>query len=847
MDGDDSARQVNDPSVLAPRGEGIRGPESSLAEYRRRKLELAELIRALLTVANERHDDQKRRNTRNLLARLAEDEFQLAVVGQFSRGKSTLMNAILGQPYLPTGALPMTSVLTRVRYGSRPRVLVQRKGSSLPIEKRLDELVRYVSQASAEREELRVASAEVEVPAEVLRLGFTFVDTPGVGSAIAANTATTESFLPEADAVIFVTSFDAPLSEAEMVFLAEVRDHVGKLFLVVNKLDLVSYAEADRVLGYVREQVAGNGTVAPRIFATSARGALEAKITGEQESLTASGIPEFEQALVRFLTTEKSQVFLERVCGRAKRLLQVQRLELELGRLAQAESDEVRSERQSRFDQRIDQLLDDVKEAAQALRTRIEQDVPPALDEESRSWPEELEQVLRPALHNHEPELDTRRGARYRLHAAQHALHEPANALLADWSRQRAVNARALLLRVASEEITHLHALQASVEQTAAEALGAAPEETAATDAEWTPADLPPLTPIEVEFDVVLELPWWFGRVAIARREQSWRRWDTAVEGAVGSYCASTRRTLAEAAGQWADTLGANAERDTHLAIERLRERLRFPGADDHLALLEDIEQRLTDFRTGLNAWQPESGRVQSTDPGIPLPRDVAPSAATCAICEQVVNVPFEYLAKAQYELARSEKNRLEHAARGGFCPLHTWHYAQMASDLGVALGYSDLAESAGRALRTAADTASTEMELRAAVAHFLLGNERCPVCQAVAEAEQQAMASILQELASEDGAYQPPALCIPHLASVLAANTDIADGKRIARVVADVLQREAEDLRTYSLKRESLRRHLLNDEERDAYQQTIARMGGARELVGPWWREDDEIRFPEE
>jgi predicted GTPase len=86
-----------------------------LAEYRRRRLELADLIRAVMNVAAERHDEEKESAARGLLARLAEDRFQLAVVGQFSRGKSTLMNAVLGRPYLPMEALPMTSVVTSVR------------------------------------------------------------------------------------------------------------------------------------------------------------------------------------------------------------------------------------------------------------------------------------------------------------------------------------------------------------------------------------------------------------------------------------------------------------------------------------------------------------------------------------------------------------------------------------------------------------------------------------------------------------------------------------------------------------------------------------------------------------
>ena len=168
-----------------------------LTEYRRRKLALAELIRGAMNLASERRDERRQQSARDLLARLADDRFELAVVGQFSRGKSTLMNAILGGDYLPTGALPMTSVVTTVRYGSQPHVTVRRRGRErLPIETSLEDLVRFVAQSSAERDELEVLSAEVQVPAEILRLGFHFVDTPGIGSAVATNTATTRRFLP---------------------------------------------------------------------------------------------------------------------------------------------------------------------------------------------------------------------------------------------------------------------------------------------------------------------------------------------------------------------------------------------------------------------------------------------------------------------------------------------------------------------------------------------------------------------------------------------------------------------------------------------------------------------------
>jgi hypothetical protein len=103
---------------------------NGLKEYQRRRLDLADVIRAALHIARAYGDDEREQEARQLLERLSADRFRLAVAGQFSRGKSTLMNALLGAAYLPMGALPMTSVVTTVRYGSRTRAMVRRRGSA---------------------------------------------------------------------------------------------------------------------------------------------------------------------------------------------------------------------------------------------------------------------------------------------------------------------------------------------------------------------------------------------------------------------------------------------------------------------------------------------------------------------------------------------------------------------------------------------------------------------------------------------------------------------------------------------------------------------------------------------
>ncbi len=176
------------------------------------------------------------RRIRELQARLAEDRFNLVVVGRFSRGKSSLMNAVLGHAWLPTGLVPLTSVITTVTYGTKPEVILeyQDRGSKARIA--LAALPDNITQAGNPGNVKKIKVAEVHLPSEILRRGFFFcVDTPGLGSSIAENTRTTESFLPEADAFVLVTGYESPLSDDEARFLRSVSGSARRVFIVLNK------------------------------------------------------------------------------------------------------------------------------------------------------------------------------------------------------------------------------------------------------------------------------------------------------------------------------------------------------------------------------------------------------------------------------------------------------------------------------------------------------------------------------------------------------------------------------------------------------------------------------------
>lgn len=285
------------------------------------KFALADLLRAISDRLPSA-DAAARAGLRGLFARLAEERFEVALIGRFSRGKSTLMNAMLGMDRLPTGVVPLTSVITRVTYGSIEKVVLHYRGTSLFADIPLGRLAQAITERGNPGNRDGVEVAEVQLPAELLRRGFCFVDTPGLGSAIGANTATTEAYLPEADAVLLVSGFDCPLSREEAAVLERLVASGRKAFLVINKQDMIDAAARAEVGRHVAAVLAGLG-LAGRVgvFAVSARDALAARLAGDAAALTASGLPALEAALAGFLRHSRHRAFLHRFCARIEALL----------------------------------------------------------------------------------------------------------------------------------------------------------------------------------------------------------------------------------------------------------------------------------------------------------------------------------------------------------------------------------------------------------------------------------------------------------------------------------------------------------------------------------------------
>ena len=250
-------------------------------------------------------------NLHRLLDKLQQNRFNLVVLGAFKRGKSTLINALLGEAVLPTAIVPLTSVVTILGYGEQLSIEVLfHNGQSRQITQ--PQLVDYITERGNPRNQKGVREVKIAYPSDYLRDGVRIIDTPGVGSVYSHNTEVALNFLPRVDAGIFVVTVDPPLSAAEHEFLKDIREYVHKLFFVLNKIDYVEAAEHQEALEFTAQVLQTDlATERVKIFPMSAKLAQDGKLKGRSELLEASLLPQFESHLRQFLYQEKGPGVLD--------------------------------------------------------------------------------------------------------------------------------------------------------------------------------------------------------------------------------------------------------------------------------------------------------------------------------------------------------------------------------------------------------------------------------------------------------------------------------------------------------------------------------------------------------
>jgi len=271
--------------------------------------------------------------------RLQHERLQIAVLGQFKRGKSTFVNALLGVPVLPTAVVPLTAIATFIAWREEPLIHVhftdgrpsEQFTASGP-EAIREILSRFVTEEANPENQLGVERVELFCPAAILADGTVLIDTRGIGSTFAHNTAAALRLLPECDASLFVVSADPPITEAELGYLRRLRPKTGRMFFVVNKIDYLSPDDQRAITDFLRKVLTDGSLIDPGtpIFGVSARLGLAARQNQDHDAWKRSGMAEIEKHLVSYLATEKMQSLREAIRRKAADVLSQVSGEVEL-------------------------------------------------------------------------------------------------------------------------------------------------------------------------------------------------------------------------------------------------------------------------------------------------------------------------------------------------------------------------------------------------------------------------------------------------------------------------------------------------------------------------------------
>lgn len=276
-------------------------------------VDTAAKLNRLAEFAHEFGSELPEEEANNLAERLMEGRFYVACIGQFKRGKSTLLNALVGDPVLPTGVVPITTVPTILRYGQRRSARVRFQGGTWK-DLAPEDLVQYVSEEQNPENAKSVAGVEVFVPSLLLADGMCLVDTPGLGSIFAGNTAATQAFVPQIDAAIIVVGADPPIAGEELALVEEVGKHVRQLLVVLNKADRATESER-RIAGPFTRKVLEKrlGRSIGSIFEVSAFERLEKNENGWDWNLLIVALQKLVEESGRTLVRAAGQRGLQRL------------------------------------------------------------------------------------------------------------------------------------------------------------------------------------------------------------------------------------------------------------------------------------------------------------------------------------------------------------------------------------------------------------------------------------------------------------------------------------------------------------------------------------------------------
>ena len=273
-------------------------------------MKISEVLRGVEFVKN---DSTLQQELYDLEHKIVQDYFMVVVLGEFKRGKSSFINALLGKEILPTDVLPETATINMVFYNEKPNLQVVYKNGHKEQGEVSLEYLRKFSANVADNLSKSVNYINIGYPLEMLKNRIVLVDTPGVADLEDMRTDITYGFLPKAHAVIFLLDANTPLTQTEKEFIEERLSPQGinDILFIVNKYDCIDDEEDEDFLDELKlrlDTVFKIGTAAAKLrsftlLPFSATTALRGIERGDSKLLIASGMYEVRKQLLKIMST----------------------------------------------------------------------------------------------------------------------------------------------------------------------------------------------------------------------------------------------------------------------------------------------------------------------------------------------------------------------------------------------------------------------------------------------------------------------------------------------------------------------------------------------------------------
>jgi GTP-binding protein EngB required for normal cell division len=214
-----------------------------------------ELLTKIERIVTERGLVEFRSTIASITDRLEEQSLEIAVFGRVSSGKSSLLNAILGDDILPVGVTPITAVPTRLRYQQTPLLTVwyaERSAETMDVSR----LLEFASERENSNNQKHVARMVVHLPSPRLREGVTLVDTPGLGSLATTGAEETLAYLPSCDLGVVLIDAGSTITHEDLETIQALYRAAIPVQVLLSKADLLSLEDTERMVGYVRQSIA---------------------------------------------------------------------------------------------------------------------------------------------------------------------------------------------------------------------------------------------------------------------------------------------------------------------------------------------------------------------------------------------------------------------------------------------------------------------------------------------------------------------------------------------------------------------------------------------------------------